>query len=63
MDSNIDVPNTPIFYALKINGSLMPSRFSDRLLAEQSKLNLPPEQQAVTVVTPVTENGNELLLG
>lgn len=58
-----------LYYAVKVNGSIVTQPFADRMSAENAKASV--LQEAATnkatvgevVVVPVTENGLEVLLG
>lgn len=52
-----------VYYAVKVNGIFVTSKFSERMLAEQAKLRLPDNEQTIAEVVTVTSSGQELLLG
>ena len=62
MDNTITDSNDKIFYVIRVNGRVVSTQFTDRVVAEVAKQDLPPEQQVVAEVVPVTADGLELLL-
>ena len=52
-----------VYYGLKVDGKLVSSTFSERLLAEQYKLQLWDRDHVIAEVVTVTASGQELLLG
>ena len=51
-----------IHYVVKVNGVAISSP-TTRSLAEQQKLNLPTESQALAEIIPVTSEGKQVLFG
>lgn len=50
-------------YVVKVNGVTVSVPFTSRMIAEQHIANLPADQQPIAEVVPVTENGQQVLLG
>jgi hypothetical protein len=52
-----------IYYVLTVNGTPVSAKFTNAMLAEAQRNNLPAEQQNMAVVETVTDEGKQLLLG
>ena len=50
-------------YVVKVNGQTVSIPFSSIMLAEQHISSLPVDQQPIAEVIPVTNSGQQLLLG
>ncbi|RWZ87210.1 MAG: hypothetical protein EO766_11810 [Hydrotalea sp. AMD] len=55
--------NTPIKFAVIVNGVQVGTPQPTKTLAEAIILNLPPQQRQLAEIRPVTTGGAELLLG
>lgn len=51
------------FYVVKVNGANVSTPFTERMMAEMAKNNLPEEQKHLAEVVPVTSSGQQILLG
>lgn len=51
------------YYAIKVNGVILPRKCLSRMVAEDEIKHLPVDQQFIAEVVVVTEDGKELLLG
>lgn len=56
---------TPVYYAVMLNGRIVSQKFTDRFAAEQAKSNLvlPPEQKQLAEVVIVDQSNRQMLLG
>jgi hypothetical protein len=54
---------SPTFWAVRVNGRIVASNLPSQRLAEHTILSLPPEQQRVAEVVPMTSSGQQILLG
>jgi len=52
-----------VYYVIKVNGVQVSTKFTERMMAEMAKNNLPDEQKMIAEVVPVTAEGNQVLLG
>lgn len=50
-------------FVVKVNGKVRTTPLASRSLAESAIQNLPLEEQAVAKIVPITEDGQEILLG
>jgi hypothetical protein len=63
MNNQILNDQTVVYYVVRLNGEIVSQRYQNSVLAEMEKSKLPPEQQALAEVVPITADGNQLLLG
>ena len=63
MNSLITDDMDVVYYIVKVNGVAVSDKFSERMMAEMAKNNLPNEQRMIAEVVPVTNDGKQLLLG
>lgn len=52
-----------VYYAVKINGVITSAKYSEKMMAEMAKEQLPEDQKALAEVVQVTADGKQLLLG
>lgn len=52
-----------VMYVIKVNGVVVSAKFTDRMMAEAQKMQLPAESQAVAHIVPITEGGQQVLMG
>jgi hypothetical protein len=52
-----------VYFVVQVNGVPVSTRFSERMMAEMAKSNLPEEQKMIAEVVPVTTDGKQVLLG
>jgi len=52
-----------VYYVVKVNGVPVSTTFTERMMAEMAKNNLPEEQKMIAEVVPVTTEGKQVLLG
>ena len=50
-------------YVIKVNGVTVSVPFATKPLAEAHIGNLPPEQQVIAEIVPMTESGKQILFG
>lgn len=60
---NILTDNNQTFYAVMVNGKLVSPRYATSALAEDKIKHLSEEHQVIAEVVPVTNNGQQILLG
>jgi len=63
MDNMITDDMDVVYYVVKVNGVAVSTRFTERMMAEMAKNNLPEEQKMLAEVVPVTTDGKQVLLG
>ena len=63
MNNEIIENGDVVYYAVRVNGTIVGPKHSSPLLAEAAITHLNEEQQSVAEVVPVTADGKELLLG
>ena len=63
MDNMVTNDNSNVvYYVVRINGQDVSTPYSERMMAEMAKQNLPADQQVIAEVVPVNAGGLELLL-
>jgi len=62
MDTIINETGT-LKYVIKVNGIVVSIPFQSQTQAQNAITNLSESQQSIATVVPVTENGQEVLMG
>ena len=52
-----------VYYVVRVNGVDITPKWPDKIMAENSLLSLPDDQQLLAEVVPVTLDGKQMLLG
>ncbi len=63
MEQTIMDDTGTVLYVLMVNGVKISAPFSDRMVAEMAKGNLPDEQKLLAEVVAVTNDGKQVLFG
>lgn len=63
MKNQILNDGTVVYYAVKLSGKIVTTKFGTQLMAEQALLQLPQELQPIAEVVTITADGKEILLG
>lgn len=53
----------PVLWAVRVNGRIVVSNLPSQRLAENAVINLPPDQQRIAEVIPMTSEGKTVLFG
>jgi hypothetical protein len=59
----VDGKPTATYYAIKINGTIIPNKFLSRMVAEQEIYKLPFNEQQLAEIVIITDDGKEVLFG
>lgn len=52
-----------LYYAIKVNGSIVSIKYTDRAAASLHLMQLPKETQVIAEIVTLDNSGRELLLG
>lgn len=61
MDNMILDSMNEVYYVIKVNGVEISTKFTDKLVAEMARNNLPEEQRLLAEVISVTTDGKQVL--
>ena len=57
------IDSEQVYYVIKVNGNVVSQPFTERMVAEMQKSQMPAETQLLAEIVPVTSDGRQVLFG